>query len=193
MLFSTSQRSLRRRRIELEDGVLERAALFPFFDVEGTTRRVMLTSENSPRIYLLDWHGDLFERRWPRRNRLRQRFSELSDATDLDGDRLASLWHFDPWWVLNAPRYTGHSAVPVLRATNIPGYSRDLTGLWFDGKLRRIAYVAEGSGEARRILRFDREFLARLGRQRMEAPRSHVAAPRRDEWRLRPFWASQRG
>jgi hypothetical protein len=39
----------------------------------------------------------VFVRDWAWRNRLRLRFSDLSDASIWDDERFDELWHFDPW------------------------------------------------------------------------------------------------
>lgn len=144
MRLPISQHSLWRCRLELEDGTLERASLFPLFDDTGRTRRFMITAEDSWRIMLVDWSRDLFRRERLRRNRLRHRYADLSDASASEAQRIDDLWHFDPWWVLTEPRYAGHEAVPTLRATNIPGYDSTLSRIWFDGTLARVTHVAIG-------------------------------------------------
>src|SRR5262245_15275784 len=116
-----SQRSLKSCRLELEDRSLEHASLFPMFDAEGRTQMLMITAKDSGRIMLADWAPGLFTRDWRWRNHLRLRFADLSDASAWNEGRFEELWHFDPWWVLGEDRYHGHSAVPALRSTNIPG------------------------------------------------------------------------
>jgi hypothetical protein len=184
-----SQRSLRSCRLELEDRPLERASLFPLFDDEGRTRMVMITAEESGRIMLARWAPGLFVRDWARRNRLRLRFTDLSDASMWDGERFEDLWHFDPWWVLGDERYQGHGAVPALRSTNIPGFDPTVSEVGFDPSLGRASYVVRRSAESVRIRRFTADTLAAVARRRRAADERPVGAVAVG-WRLRPFWRS---
>jgi hypothetical protein len=182
-----SQRSLTSCRLELEDRPLERASLFPMFDDAGQTRAVMITAEESGRILLADWTPGLFARDWAWRNRLRLRFTDLSDASTWDEERLDELWHVDPWWVLGDERYHGHPSVPALRSTNIPGYDHTVSGMGFDSSLGRAAYVMRQSVQSTSVRRFTAETLAASATRRRALharPRGIVAGG----WRLRPFW-----
>jgi hypothetical protein len=189
LLRLVSQHSLKSRRLEFEDRSLDSAALFPMFDDEGRTRMVMITAEEDGRIMLADWAPGLFARDWARRNRLRLRFADLTDASAWDEARVADLWHFDPWWVLGEQRYQGHGSVPTLRSTNIPGHDSTVSGIVFDPDLGRASYVVKTSGESLGIRRFTRETLAAMARRRRaahEPARPAVVTG----WQLRPFWRS---
>ena len=186
-LRGVSQRSLMSCRLEFEDRPLEGAALFPLFDAEGRTRMVIITAEENARIMLADWAPGLFVRNWTQRNRLRLRFADLNDASMWDEERFEDLWHFDPWWVLGDERYQGHSAVPTLRSTNIPGYDSTVSGITFDPDLGRASYALKKSGDSVHVRRFTADTLAAMVRRRRaahERPRGPVAVG----WRLRPFW-----
>jgi len=182
-----SQQSLKSCRLEFEDRPLEHASLFPLFDEEGRTRVVMIAAEENARIMLADWAPDLFARDWRQRNRLRQRFTDLRDASQWDEDRFEALWHFDPWWVLGDERYQGHGAVPGLRSTNVPGYDSTVSGVAFSADLERVSYVMKKSGESVKIRRFGPDTLMAMARRRraaQERPRAAAVVG----WRLRPFW-----
>jgi len=182
-----SQHSLKSCRIAFEDRPLEHASLFPLFDEEGRTRVVMIAAEENARIMLADWAPDLFARDWRQRNRLRQRFTDLRDASQWDEDRFEALWHFDPWWVLGDERYQGHGAVPGLRSTNVPGYDSTVSGVAFSADLERVSYVMKKSGESVKIRRFGPDTLMAMARRRraaQERPRAAAVVG----WRLRPFW-----
>ena len=148
---------------------------------------LMITAEENSRIMLADWAPGQFVRDWPRRNRLRLRFTDLNDASMWDEDRFEDLWHFDPWWVLGDERYQGHGAVPALRSTNIPGYDPTMSDIVFDADLGRASYVARSS-ESFSIRRFTAHTLAALATRRRAAlarPRGAAAVG----WRLRPFFS----
>ena len=129
LLRFVSQRSLKSCRLQFEDRPLERASLFPLFDDDGRTRMVMITAEENARIMLADWVPGLFVRDWMRRNHLRRRFTDLDDASMVDEERFADLWHVDPWWVLGTSdtRATGPS-LPCGTRTS-PATTRQFPGL----------------------------------------------------------------
>ena len=118
------------------------------------------------------------------------RFTDLRDAEAEQAQSLTELWHFDPWWVLGEERYAGHGAVPALKRTNIAGYDKDVSGMWFDGTLEKATHVGKGAGESLRVQRFNEGTLAEIARSRSEAPSAKPMGAERSraEWRLRPFW-----
>ena len=199
LLRIVSQRSLMSCRLEFEDRRLDRASLFPLFDDEGRTRMVMITAEENGRIMLADWAPGLFVRDWAWRNRLRLRFTDLSDASMWDEgagarERFEDLWHFDPWWVLRDDRYQGHGAVPALQSTNIPGHDPTISGFGFDSSLGRASYVSRRSGESASVGRFKADTLAAAAKRRRAAHEQPARARARGAaaagWQLRPFWRS---
>ena len=189
LLRSVSQRSLLSCRLEFDDRQVDRASLFPLFDDEGRTQMVLITAEETGRIMLAEWAPGLFVRDWVRRNRLRLRFTDLSDASMWDDERFEDLWHFDPRWVLGEERYRGHGAVPHLRSTNIPGYDQTMSGLTFDPSLGRASYVVRRSGDSVSVRRFDAQMLAAVRRRRAAPVPARAAAA--VGWQLRPFWRFQ--
>jgi len=186
-----SQRSLKSCRLEFEDRPLEQASLFPLFDEEGRTRVVMITAEENARIMVAEWAPGMFVRDWAMRNRVRLRFTDLSDASMWDEERLEDLWHFDPWWVLGEERYQGHGSVPAVRSTNIPGYDPRVSGIVFDRALERVSYVVTGSDQSAHVRRFRASALSAVaGRRRTTEvrPRRTVMAG----WQLRPSLACEK-
>lgn len=191
MLFSKTQRSLHETTLELDDGLLEEASLFPLFDDRGQTRSLMLVSAGSSEIYLFDWTPEVFTRRMMAPDRLAVSLSDLRDAGDDEADAVAQLWHWDPWWVLMEERFAGHPAVPSLRGTNIPGFDDSWTGARFHRRLSQLAWLETGKGEHVKMHRFKPKKLASARTQRAEevpAPRSGSSTkPRSSGWRLRDF------
>lgn len=186
MFGSISQHRLHDCTLDLEDGRLEKASLFPLFDGAGTTRGLMLTSAESSDILLSTWRPELVERRWFRPMRLRLRRHDFSAAPeDLD---LESLWHFDPWWELGDERYAGHSLMPALKETNIPGHDPALTRFWLHSTLGRVTWVATGEGEATDMQRYKPSRLRTAEENRRNARPARAAQRDRSTWRLRPFW-----
>lgn len=109
------QKQLHEIDIDLIDVILKRASLFPFFDRQGTVHAHMLVWPKAPWIVMLDARDVVIS---SRPTRLDIAFGELQNLHDDRFDRYRNLWHYDPWWLLADPRFTGHRAVPVLKNTN---------------------------------------------------------------------------
>jgi hypothetical protein len=175
--------------VRLRDTVLEQASLFPFFDPRGQVQALMLVWPAASDILILEYRPDLVRLRWWGRIEVR---SELAALRNVDGHAataFAGLWHYDPWWVLRAPRFASHSAVPVLKATNCAGrfrtpvlgchFSRDLSRL--EGVTVKSKTISGVGALERSYARFTPELLPR---RREPAP----PYPGRREWELNPFW-----
>ena len=197
MLWLASQRSLHRCRLWVDDEPLGPASVFPFFDDEGQTRTLMVTTEDRGQILLVDWHDKLFRRRGLWRNELRLEGREWSDAAEDDARRVAHLWHFDPWWVLGEERYIGHPAVPHLKGTNIPGFDDSYTTAYYDRRLSSVRFLGTGEGENHKLAGFAVGSLTKADSARradLGAPEPRVSNSRSRRgsewrtWRLAPFW-----
>ncbi len=191
------------RSLQLRGRRLEKASLFPFFDRQGATRLLMLTTQDSGRIALIGHHAGLFTRRRFRPSRLDVDFGALTNATESEHDRLADLWHFDPWWELGEARYAGHPAVPALKATNIPGHDKTWQTVVFDDTLGIVRRVTLGTTEAdpdrdeegsEASQRYTPRLLKRAEAARFEATDDGWSTTHRaptgwfKPWRLQPFW-----
>ena len=137
MTFPVWQSSLYPTMVHLRDARLPRAGFFPFFDRFGEVFAYMLVWSGSPWIVLLDARPGLIVRSRPLT--LGVTFGQLQN---LHPDRLARYgkgWHYDPWWLLGKDRYQGHSAVPVLKATNaVEPLESMLWGVRFRPDLSRV-------------------------------------------------------
>lgn len=170
LMGSISQHSLHEVGFEFRDRRVTGASLFPFFDREGKTHALMFTSPEDDRIALINFERHYVSgRRWFQRlrpQRIGLRNADLSDSTAADSERLARLWHFDPWWELAADRYSAHPAVPALKSTNIPGFDERISRVWFDRTLAHVTKVGFGEGESLRVKRFIPDMLSTAARQR---------------------------
>ena len=185
MIGSISQTTLHDCTLKLRDDALVRASLFPFFDNEGNTSSVMLVSKNSGTITLLDWPVEF---RLGLLGRSLGHFTSRLINSDYDrADAIASLWHFDPWWVLGESRFTNHPAVPPLKETNIPGYDKSIAAIYFAPDLSRVTWYGVHSESGMKLKRFKPEMLTELA-----AKRSSLSSPRpparKNTWTLSPFW-----
>lgn len=113
-----SARRLCHRDLQAADGLVRDVCLFPFFDLSGHVRHVMLLTAEPTLIQVLPWQKGLFRVPMWAPIRSSASFAGLRPITRADADLLRALWHFDPWWMLDEPAYASHWAVPILKATN---------------------------------------------------------------------------
>ena len=189
MLWVLGQHSLHDFPVQLLDQRLEKASLFPLFDGEGVTRSLMLTYRDSSDILLVPYRPGIFRRRLFGPNRMSLKRSDLRNSRFEDAELVAALWHFDPWWELAEDRYAHHPAVPTLRSTNIVGFEKSLSRIWFDSGLSQARLVAIRAGESRRLKGFSPGLLEDAERKRVATTSEQAASGKpRSEWKLRPFW-----
>lgn len=197
-LALVGQRLLHRRPVLFEDRLGQQVSVFPLFDDHGRTRALMLTDEDDGEILLVDFErgtarGSLLPGVWPHHLRIRR--ADARDGGRERAERFADLWHFDPWWKLREPRYSGHAARETLVDTNLPAFAPDLSEVWFDRFLSRVVRVASGHGEQRKVRAFEPTLLRRAEArreatraERLSARGTGMAGGRQPAWRLRPFW-----
>ncbi len=185
-------RSLHLRRVRLRDFVLERASVFPFFDRQGRVTALMLVWPPARQIVVLELQPGLAQVGFWGDVELRVDFASLRDVCADRVDAAASaarLWHYDPWWVLRADRFSGHPAVPDLKATNCAGaFLKPVYGCFFSRDLSRLVGVTTRSRTHSGLSALD--FTYRLFSPELlpEKPRP-VRPPRSSkEWTLDPFW-----
>ncbi len=101
-------------------------------------------------------------------------------------ERLAPLWHYDPWWLLKDERFANESAVPTLKATNCVGsFSRRPCDLCYTRDLRSVVTVIYDEGtQEYKTERFKPELLPK------RAVAQSTAEPAQG-WQLDPFWRCQ--
>lgn len=201
MLGSLRQKSLHGCTLKFRDHELT-GSVFPLFNDSGETKALMITAESDGDILIVDFAKNLFAGRsllprvWPQRLNLHR--AELRDS-DLDAaSGIADLWHFDPWWELRDDRYSGHSLVPTLKATNLVAYDESITAVHFSTTLHSVTYIGFGKVEDFKLKRFRPKLLDTAKAERKVAAASRDNAPRHASdaasssrptgWRLRPFW-----
>lgn len=183
-------RQLHRRRVRLRDRLLLQASLFPFFDGEGRVKASMLVWPDSESIVLLPHRPRLF--RVPLLSDVTLR-SDHQALVDTNAERAteitAGCWHYDPWWLLREPRFHGHSAVPVLKATNcVQRFVDPVRACYFSRDLSRLEALGleeKGSTDST-LVPFEPAHLP-------ERPATVPLQRRRAaSWRLDPFWQRRR-
>ncbi len=181
-------RRLHGRPVRLRDATtLVEASLFPFFDSEGLVRSLMLVWPASPSILILTIEPGRVRVPWFGPVEIDADFAEQRNADAARARTLAGgLWHWDPWWALKAARYQGHTAVPVLKATNCVDLFPERTAeCFFARDLTRVV------GFARRTqagVKIDSKLMDVLSARVPEAPVPGAPAA---GWRLDPFWQRQ--
>ncbi len=181
--------SLRRRRVRLRDTVLEQANLFPLFDRQGRVRALMLVWPPRGRIVILELKPELVVVPWWGEIEIRSAFAALRDVDAGLAAAYADLWHYDPWWVLRAAPFEGHSAVPVLKATNCAGgFLKPVYGCYFIRDLSRLSGVATKSKMTSGLAAFDRTFVRFTPELLPERPEATRPVPPKKQWRLNSFW-----
>ena len=187
MLGHVKQAQLHDVRLDMQGERLV-GSLFPLFDDDGVVFRHMVVTADSAKIALVPPEVVGLGRGLFRARRLASTWSGLVDSDRSSAEQSASLWHFDPWWVLDQERFGGHPAVPVLKGTNLPGVATEVDGIWFSRDLRRVTwYRTKKNGESV-VERFGPELLRSLARQRVPESSPIVPVPESREWVLRPFW-----
>ena len=84
--------------------MLESASLFPYFDDRGVVRAQMLVRPGSDQVFLIAQRPGLVRGAWWRLD-LDIGYADLRGADPLDAKALRDTSHYDPWWVLEAPRF----------------------------------------------------------------------------------------
>ena len=192
VLFHVSAARLKTCTLRSAEGSRRNVTLFPFFDEEGIIRRLMLLVPQAG-VYILEAESGVLSLDLRGSLKLEE---PLSFCRKISGDRLAvlaRLYHYDPWWLLKRPEYSGLSWVPTIKATNcVRALSeRDVTMIYFDRRLsrvRRLAKEMEPGMEVQETLPFDPAMLPRKT-CRAIPPRRESRVP---GWRIKNRWPAWR-
>ena len=180
-----SARSLHRRTVRIGDDVFENVSLFPFFNPAGRVRHVLILRDDTSQICLMRWRaGDFAVPLWSA-VKVTGESAWLPPLSEDGLKELEGLWHYDPWWVLNARRYRKLWAVDELKATNcVNRFAADMKALWFRRDLSRLSWVE---------VRSHSEFNLQRWRPSLLPERPSVGGQSKDRpevtWRFDPVWA----
>ncbi len=180
--------ALWRRRVRLDDTVLERAWLFPMFDGQGRVRALLLVWPPAGRIVVLEHRPDLVRVRLWRELRIRSTSGALRDA-EADLAAYAHLWHYDPNWVLRAACFERHAAVPGLKATNCVGsFLKPVHGCYFARDLSRLEDVSVVSKTTSGLAALDRAWTRFVPELLPKRPEPAQPDREKKSWTLDPSW-----
>ena len=109
----------------MDPGIIGMAAtafrVFPFFERNGEVQALLIVRHDAPEMYAVQHPADWVQYSHPWA--VKRALSPSTELTPLQKgdalDRLARLWHYDPWWVLRATPFARHGAVPALQATKV--------------------------------------------------------------------------
>ena len=186
MLPLVSAKALHRRTLRVGDEVFANASLLPCFDRTGRSTHVMIVHAEAAEIYLFPWRSGGFVVPLWGTITLAGESAWLKPITEDRLALLAGLWHYDPRWVLEAPRYQSHWAIAQLEATNSArSFTGDVRALWFRRDLSRISWVEIRSFSEFNLQRWRPDLLP----DRPVAPRRTANRPSATGWRFDPVWA----
>ena len=192
MALSVSAQALHGRTLRIGEEVRHHASLFPCCERTGRTSHVIILHADSAEIYLLPWRrGEIIVPLWGA-VRLIGESAWLKPIGEDQRDELQGLWHYDPCWVLKAPRYRRHWAVEPLEATNcVHEFTADVRGLRFQRDLSRIRWAQVRSHSEFNLQPWSPDLLPPppTPSQPRSPSRSPTSRPTRGGWRFDPVWA----
>ena len=187
-MFNYNQAFLVRRPLVFRDGRLNRATVFPMFDVEGEVKSLLVVDHVDGRLFALLWTPGLIYKPWFQVFRVERSLKALEEVTLEQAYELSELWHFDPWWLLAEPDFATKEEAPILKHTNCVSHLTGVEELSFTADLSRISYgrVKDAGGvQIRSVQEMELPLPIKLA---ADKNRTRAASLRQGEWQLRPFW-----
>lgn len=167
-------------------------ALFPFFGSEGGARGLMILPPTGSEVYWMPIEGGSVYVRWMAPV---FRADTAPIPVVVGPEELAEMarwWHYDPWWMLDQPRYQGLDGAEILKGTNAAPLLRKqhIRSIIYARDLSRIRWVvARPPGESAEWRRWSTGRLpsrANTGSKSTPAKARSSGGVRR--WRLAPMW-----
>ncbi|PCJ51608.1 MAG: hypothetical protein COA79_25775 [Planctomycetota bacterium] len=110
-------KSMIRFKLILNGKTIEKATVFPFFDGNGVTQRVLVIRPDSILMTWFEWSSkSCMVPYWEEEGKVTGVACHTLTPRDLE--LFGTLWHYDPCWILKEARFAGHWAPGVLKATN---------------------------------------------------------------------------
>lgn len=184
--------SMHQRDIIVAGHPIPAATIFPFFDFDGTVFYLLIVDPVSGELTVCK-PQDVKRFPWFKPIKIRHS-APISHSNYVD--KLSELLHFDPWWLLTEAPFCDYDYVSVLKMTNcVYDFDKDVTGLYFNGKLQQVtsSYVHTGENySTKKFIKHKAALKFRHGDQKaahkkkQETNSQHQASG----WRLEPFWQS---
>lgn len=183
-----SHRALRSRTLRHGRHVAGPAALFPFFRADGTVTHLMIVLHGDSDIHFVEHQPGRFRVPLVGPVRTEMPVDHLPRIEQSHLPVFRTLWHHDPWRMLEDPRFADHWAVSPLKATNCADILEraDISQLYFRRDLSRIVwYILRQAGDSS-LKRWAPAVLParRTGRKRAVT----VPPGAGDPWILDPIW-----
>ncbi len=116
--FPVSAHTLHRRTVAHGETLIRNVSFLPFFNREGCVKRVLTVAPDRAEIGAIPCDVVLPRISNPGRIRIPEHVPLLYPIRKSELDELCPLWHFDPWWLLDADCYLNHWARLPIKATN---------------------------------------------------------------------------
>lgn len=181
-MFPLSAHALYRQPLDLADGRLVQASLFPLFDEKGKVHQLLLIKDEPASLALLKWRPGLVRKPFFGPVQLTVPGNSLWEASAEAAEEATFCWHYDPWWTLKEDHLARHPAAAALGHTNAVPELENVSSLHYARDLSQIQWVTESTGDSVRMVGF--------GQGRLP-PRQVVTNTRPGPpagWCLRPFW-----
>lgn len=179
MTYASAKR-LHHRPVQHPGGRLDAATLFPFFDRQGSILHFLLVDAEQGQAWTFA-RGAVGVRLPVFKNTI-QIDAAPADLSPLDASgaaRLAELWHFDPWWLLDEPPFKSLAFTPHLKATNCVDFlDVKSPNVGFRRDLSRVTWVFRDAADARVGSRWRPDHL----------PAERPTLPALDSYRTRTDW-----
>ena len=101
---------LHERFLDFKDRTMHRGSIFPLFDINGDIRQFMVLFLDSSEIYLIPSEMNLVEFSFFGSLRIKLQRESMESFSGFSLSNFHGLFHYDPWWELNEPRFLNHRA-----------------------------------------------------------------------------------
>jgi len=184
-MLPISARRLCRRKLQLKDGAIKRAALFPMFDRQGRIKRIMVLSSGLPDIFLIKPRAGMFQIPIWGSIFLADHVACLQRISRDHFNAIRKLWHYDPYWMLNDESYAGQRVIRLLKVTNCADRLPDnIRMVYFKRDLSQVNYVLIRDDNKLSLPVWDSSYLPEpLAETPVEAPGQAAV-----KWCLDPVW-----
>ena len=180
------QRKLKECTFEFKSAVLKKAALFPFFKQNGVIDGCMLLlKENEREVFYLPAE-DI--KKTPLSNtRINLHLHELrSISEEISKIEKKSLWHYDPWWLLDKHTNLRKEEVDILKKSNCVAELKSVSNLFFS--LNEVNSKVVFAIQKNDTFSGFRKLSPALSPRVAKPSQKKISVEQKNGWYLAPFW-----